>query len=134
VRLTARADAGLAITHGVTADAAPFAGLIAALGQARAAHLADDRVALAAAMSDLDGVLEGLGGLRAEAGLAAERLEAVGEGQRSRILYLDELVSGIEDADLAAVLTRIAGDQTALEAGYSVMGKLASLSLADYLR
>ena len=43
VRLTTRADAGLELAYGVTADAAPFAELIAALGQARAAHLADDR-------------------------------------------------------------------------------------------
>ena len=50
-RLTARADAGLELAYGVTADAAPFAELIAVLGQARAAHLADDRAGLAAAMA-----------------------------------------------------------------------------------
>ena len=43
LRLTARAEFGVELGYGVTADAAPFAELIAALGQAREAHLADDR-------------------------------------------------------------------------------------------
>ena len=134
VRLTARADLGLNLSYGVTADAAPVAGLIAALGQARAAHLADDRTGLEAAMAGLEQALDGLTGLRAGVGVTAERLESVAEGQRSAILYLDEIVASIEDVDLAEVLTRIAADRTALEAGYAVTGKLASLSLADYLR
>ena len=134
VRLTARADLGLSLSYGVTADAAPVAGLIAALGQARAAHLADDRAGLETAMAGLEQALDGLTGLRAGVGATAERLESVTEGQRSAILYLDEIVASIEDVDLAEVLTRIAADRTALEAGYAVTGKIASLSLADYLR
>jgi flagellar hook-associated protein 3 FlgL len=134
VRLTTRADAGLELAYGVTADAAPFAELIAMLGQARAAHLADDRAGLTAAMGGLETALDGVTGLRAGVGIVAERLEAVTESQRTAVLYLDEIVAGIEDTDLAAVLTRLASDQASLEAGYSVTGKLASLSLADYLR
>ena len=134
VRLTARVDLGLELPYGVTADAAPFAELIAALGQARAAHLADDRAGLATAMGGLETALDGVIGLRAGVGIAAERVETVAESQRTAILYLDEIVAGIEDTDLAAVLTRIAGDQASLEAGYSVTGRLASLSLVDYLR
>jgi flagellar hook-associated protein 3 FlgL len=134
VRLTTRADLGLELSYGVTADAAPIAALVASLGQARAAHLVDDDAGLKTAMAGLESALDGLTGLRAGVGMTAERLESVTEGQRTSILYLDEIVSSIEDADLAAVLTRIAVDRTALEAGYAVTGKLASLSLADYLR
>ena len=85
-------------------------------------------------MAGLEAALDGATGLRAGVGIAAERLEAITESQRSAVLYLDEIVAGIEDTDLAAVLTRISSDQAALEAGYAVTGKLASLSLADYLR
>ena len=85
-------------------------------------------------MSGLETALDGVTALRAGVGIAAERLEAVTESQRSAILYLDEIVAGIEDTDLAAMLTRIASDQASLEAGYAITGKLASLSLADYLR
>ena len=134
VRLTVRADLDLELAYGVTADAAPFARLIAGLGQARAAHLSDDRAGLAAAMAEIESALDGVVRLRAEVGLAAERLEATYEGQRSALLYLDELASGIRDADIAEVMTRIARDRVSLEAAYAVTGALAGLSLADYLR
>ena len=134
LRLTARADVGLDVAYGVTGDAAPFAELIAALGQARAAHLAEDRAGLVNAMAGLEAALDGAAGLRAGVGIAAERLEGVVEHQRSAVLYLDETIAGIEDTDLAEALTRIATDQAGLEAGYAITGRLASLSLADYLR
>ncbi|MFO1048642.1 MAG: flagellin [Geminicoccaceae bacterium] len=134
VRLTARADLGVEVTYGVTADAAPFAALIGALGQARDAHLNDDRAGLAAASSAMETALGGLTDLRAQVGIAAERLESIAEGQRTTVLYLDEVTSSIEDVDLAAVMTRIASDQASLEAAYTITGRLAALSLADYLR
>jgi len=134
VRLSVRADLGVELDYGVTADAAPFAQLIGALGQARAAHLADDRLGIATAAAAVEAALGGVAGLRAGVGITAERLESVTEGQRSAVLYLDEVTSSIEDVDLAAVLTRIASDQAGLEAAYTVTGRLASLSLADYLR
>ena len=134
MRLSVRADLGVELDYGVTADAAPFAQLIGALGQARAAHLADDRPGIAAAAAAVEAALGGVAGLRAGVGITAERLESVTEGQRSAVLYLDEVTSSIEDVDLAAVLTRIASDQAGLEAAYTVTGRLASLSLADYLR
>ena len=134
VRLTVRADEGLDVAYGVTADAAPIADLVAALGQARAAHLAGDTAALGAALTGVGQALDGITDLRAGVGIAAERLERAADGQRTALLYLDETVSGIEDADLAALLARIGADQAALEAGYAITGKLAGLSLADYLR
>ena len=134
LELSVRADTGLEIGYGVTADEPALAELIAALGQARAAHLADDDVGLGGAMTALGGALDRLSDLRASLGARTARLEAVAEGHRLTILYLDEIVAGIEDADLTTVLTRIASDQAAVEATYTVTGRLASLSLADYLR
>jgi flagellar hook-associated protein 3 FlgL len=134
VRLSVRAEIGVELSYGVTADAAPFADLIAALGQARAAHLADDQAGLAAAAAGLDTALGDLTDLRAQVGVTAARVESIAEGQRSAILYLDEVTSSIEGVDLAATLTRIANDQAGLEAAYMVTARLASLSLADYLQ
>ena len=58
----------------------------------------------------------------------------VGVTVRADDTELLELLSGIEDADLATLMTRIAADQTSLEAGYTIAGRLSRLSLADYLR
>jgi flagellar hook-associated protein 3 FlgL len=134
VRLTARADTDLEVGYGVTAGEGPFANLIAALGHARAAHLADARAGLRSAMSNLTTALDGLTDLRARLGTASARLESVAESHRSTVLYLDEITSGIEDADLATLMTQIAVDQTSLEAGYTIAGRLSRLTLADYLR
>jgi flagellar hook-associated protein 3 FlgL len=134
VVLSARAEVGVEIDYGVTADEAGFAELIAALGQARQAHLADDRVGLQAAMAGLGTALDELTGLRGDLGAKTARLETITDGHRAGIVYLDEVVSGIEDADLPEVLTRLARDQASVEATYLVTGRLAALSLADYLR
>ncbi len=134
VELSVRVDSGAEIGYGVTADDPAFAGLLAALGQARAAHLADDRAGLQSAMAGLGTAFDRLLDVRAELGTKAARLESVADAHQAGLVYLDEMISGIEDADLAAVLTRIAGDQASLEATYTVTGRLASLSLANYLR
>jgi flagellin-like hook-associated protein FlgL len=118
----------------VTAAAPAFAGLIAALGSAAAAHAADDEPGLRRAMGGLDTALDGLTELRAGLDARTARLEAVGEEHRSGIAYLDEVIARITDADLSEVLTRLGRDQAGLEATYLTMSRLASMSLADYLR
>ena len=127
VRLSVRADLGVELDDGVTADApAPFAQLIGALGQAGAAHLADDRLGIATAAAAVEAALGGVAGLRAGVGITAERLESVTEGQRSAVLYLDEVTSSIEDVDLAAALTRIPATRRA--------SRRPTPSPADWLR
>ena len=74
VALSVRADTGVEIEYGVTADEPGFAGLIAALGQARQAHLADDQAGLRAAMTGLGTALDELTGLRGELGAKTARL------------------------------------------------------------
>lgn len=134
VELSVRVDSDATVGYGITADDPAFAGLLAALGQARTAHLADDRAGLQTAMAGLGTALDRLTDVRAELGTKAARLESVADAHRAGLVYLDEMISGIEDADLAEVLTRIASDQASLEAAYTVTGRLASLSLANYLR
>lgn len=134
VRLSARVDEGVEITYGVTASDPAFAGLIAALGQARIAHAADDRAGLEQAMAGLDAALGGIIDLRGSLGAEAARLDPIRDAHEAGIAYLDDIVSGIEDADVPAVMTRLAQDQATLEAAYAVTGRLAALSLADYLQ
>jgi len=134
VRLSARADDGIAVTYGVTAAEPAFAALIASLGSAREAHLLDDRAGLEAALDAMDDTIGALSTLRSEVGTAASRIEVIADGQRQATLYLDELVSTIEDADVPTAMTRIAQDTASLEAAYLTIARLSQLSLADYLR
>jgi flagellar hook-associated protein 3 FlgL len=133
VRLSAHADQGLELSYGVTAGDPAFATLIAALGQARAAHLTNDGPALEAAGTNLATALDSLVELRSGLAAKASRLEAITETQRAGILYLDDIAARIEDADPTELLSQLALDQANVEASYLVTGRLASLSLADYL-
>jgi flagellar hook-associated protein 3 FlgL len=131
---TVRADRDIEISYGVTAADPAFADLIAAIGLARQAHLANDRAGLEAAFNLTDLALGEVAELRGEIGATGARIEAIAESQRSTILYLDDIVSRIEDVDIPMTMTRIANDQASLEAAYLTTGRLSQLSLADYLR
>ncbi|MCS6876762.1 MAG: flagellin [Geminicoccaceae bacterium] len=134
VALAFQADVGVEIAYGVRASAAPFAELVAALGQARAAHVAHDRAGLEAALSRVSGAIAGIAGLRAGVGAVDARLEAFAETQRGTLVQLDALIGETVDTDLAETMSRLARDQAALEASYLVIARLNQLNLADYLR
>lgn len=131
---TVRADTNVEIAYGATADAAPFAELVAALGQAREAQLADDRAGLEQALATAAGALEGIADERGRLGVAGARLESIVDVHRATIPYLEELESTIAGTDIAEATTRLARDQANLEATYLVVARLNQLSLADYLR
>lgn len=134
VALSVRAAADVEVPYGITAAAAPFAELLAALGAAREAHLADDRAGLEQALSAATSALEGVADERGRLGVAAARLESIADGQRGAVLYLDEFAQSIATTDLAEASGRLAQHQANLEAGYLVAARLAGLSLAEYLR
>lgn len=134
VTLSVRADRDVDIDPGITAADPAFAELIAALGIAHEGHGRDDGAALRTALARLDAVVGGLAEMRGGLNARTARIEALAEGQRATVTYLDAVISDIEDADLPDVLTRLARDRASLEASYLTTGRLASLSLADYLR
>ena len=134
VTLSVQADTGLQIAYGITADRPAFAELLAALGNAAAGHAGNGRDQLNAALEQAGRALDGTADLRGENGAVMRRIEAVNDGHRGTLLYFDETVSRIEDADLPAAMTRLVRDQTALEAAFTVVGRLSALSLADFLR
>lgn len=131
---TVRADTTVEIAYGTTAAAEPFAGLVAALGLAREAQLADDRAGLEQALAAASEAVEGLADERGRLGVAAARLESMTDVHRGAIPYLQDLESVIADTDLAETTSRLARDQANLEATYLVVARLNQLSLADYLR
>lgn len=134
VAVTARVAPDVELSYGVTAADEGFAMLISALGQAKAAHAAQDRAGLESALTDLTAAIDGIADLRGAMGASAARLEAITESQRSTELYLDETISRIEATDMPTALARLAEDQASLEAAYITVSRLSSLSLADYLR
>lgn len=134
VRASLQADLGVALTYGVTAGEAPFAELLAAMGQALAAPENGGRVAIQSALdlarSALDGILDRRGALAA----TTAEVEAVAEAQRDLLPGLDAYLARLTQADPAEAMTRLAADLASLEASYLASSRTARLSLADYLR
>ncbi len=132
IRLAARAAEDVEVTYGVLAE--DVFEIMNVLAAAKEAHVADDKAGLLAASDALADAFSGLVDLRGELGARTARIETITETHRANAAYLAETVSRIEDTDLPTAIAQMAKDQGALEAAYLTIGRLNSLSLADYLR
>ncbi len=134
LELVVQAEEGVELAYGIPASNSAFEWLVGALGLARQAHLANDTGDLESALDNLTTAIERLADLRGDLGAKRDRLEAIVEVQKADQVYFDEMVSDIEDTDLAAALSRLARDRSALEASYLAVTRLSQLSIAEYLR
>jgi flagellar hook-associated protein 3 FlgL len=134
VPLRARIDVRAQAEYGVLADDQPFKDLFAALHRAVDGHLADDDAKLTQASALAAKALDGVIARRSELATVAARVASTRESQEGTALYLGDAVSELTDTDVPATMARIAQDQVALEASYSVMTRLNRLSLTDYMR
>lgn len=66
-------------------------------------------------------------------GLNSNRLDTVDEQHGASQVFLEQLVSDIEDVNLAEAITRLNQDQTALEASFQAISVLSRLSLLNFL-
>lgn len=134
VTVSVRADRDVEVPYGITADNPAFATLLGALGKAAEAHRTGDREDLESALGLIDTAVGGLAELRGEVAASSARLATITDGRRAAVVYLDEIVSRIEDTDIPQALTRLAKDQASLEAAYLTTTRIGQLSLADFLR
>jgi len=132
--LRARIDVDAEATYGVLADAQGFRDLLAGLQLAIDGHQADDDALLKDAADLANDALDGVVAERSELATVTARIEGVRASQEGTALYLKETVGALTDTDVPATMARIAQDQVALEASYSLMSRLSQLSLTDYLR
>ena len=95
-------------------------------GPGLAATAADTRIRLGSALGTLGLEAGALGNV--QAGLAARQAQSA-----ATVLALKTQVSGAEDVDLAAALTRVSALQTQLQASYQIIAGGRNLTLARYL-
>jgi flagellar hook-associated protein 3 FlgL len=108
---------------------------IAALTPAEAAASPADFTAFAATVRD--GLRSASGGLADEAGalgFTEARLEDARTRHTEANTALQAQLAAIEEVDLAEVLTRLQATETTLQASYGAIGRLGSLTLAQFLR
>lgn len=126
-------SASQSVTYGVTADNAAFEqafralGIIAQSGSPDADLVQEAYDLVLAALDDTIAV-------QSRVSIDAGTLERAVERQADYDSLLTAAISELKDADVTAVAVQLTTYQTQLEAAYSAIGKLQSLSLVDYLR
>ncbi|MBV1797686.1 flagellin [Siccirubricoccus sp. G192] len=107
---------------------------LAALTPAQATSPQDFRDLAAVIRNGLKSASAALADEAGALGLTEARLEDTRSRHAAVQTTVQSQLAGIQEVDLAAVLTRLKATETALQASYSAIGRLGSLSLAQFLR
>lgn len=104
--------------------------LVEALGLTPQADVVNE---LSRQLGDIDNVTQATVTARADLGATVQRLQSLSSMQSAQINANTQVQSGIEDADIAKVMTEYTQTQTALQAAYGTTTQLESKNLFDYL-
>lgn len=85
-------------------------------------------------LGDVDKVMQTLLTTRATLGGSIQTLSTLGQSTSSQVVNDTKVQSGIEDADIAKVISQFSQTQTALQAAYGTTTRLESKTLFDYLQ
>lgn len=120
------------VSYGVTADNTSFEEAIRALSMLASGTADSDTISEASSL--LSSAIDGLSDVQAGLSVKASALEDAASAQETYQSTASELISDIAAADVTTVAAELSTYQTQLEAAYSAIGKIASLSLSSYLK
>jgi len=126
-------DAG--ITYGVRADEPGVTDMLSAL-KTLTSMSADskDLAALQSAYDLLDSAVGDLGGLMETLSSQDDTLTTLVDSQTEFQLYAESALDSITSVDVAAAAATVAQHEAVLQASFSALSSLSSLSLTDYVR
>ena len=84
-------------------------------------------------LNNLDSARQTILNSQVENGVRQNRLDSVLKQHATTSNVVTGVISDIEDVDMANAVTKLNGDQTALQASYKVMAQLSQLSLLNFL-
>ncbi|HEY8312733.1 MAG TPA: flagellar hook-associated protein FlgL [Candidatus Baltobacteraceae bacterium] len=84
-------------------------------------------------IGDLDTALAGVVNSRSVLGGNIQTITSIGDATDSQVVNNTKVQSGIEDADIAKVISQFSQTQTALQAAYGTTTRLEGKTLFDYL-
>jgi flagellar hook-associated protein 3 FlgL len=129
-----RADETFETTYGITADEPAFEELLRALSYMSYAGANLDGTVLEEAYTMMKSAVDGLSDIRGRIGASSKVLESAKSGHEDYLTYATNLVSTLEDVDVAEATTRLAMDEVQLQASYLSLSRISQLSLLSYLR
>lgn len=135
---TTRIDTAQRVDGGVSANAEAFRALTQAftmvsdLGEGQLSQSTFQTIADQALKLTGQGVL-GVGGLQSRLGIAQNRITAATDQLKLRINALTAGINAVEGVDKYEAATRVNTLQTQLEASYALTGRIAKLSILNYI-
>ncbi len=131
-RMTLSSSAGSFEVADVASAGAPSPGnFVEAFGLQSQATLETD---VSSQLGDIDAVTQTVLSARATLGANLQSLNAATQQTDSQVVNDTQVQSGIEDADIAKVISQFSQAQTALQAAYGTTTRLESKTLFDYLQ
>lgn len=130
-RLVLTAGSEFQIADAPSTGAANTGNFLSAFGLQGQANLTTDT---SRQLGDIDGATQTVLTARAALGANLQSLTAVGQSASSQAVNDTKVQSGIEDADIAKVISQFSQTQTALQAAYGTTTRLESKTLFDYLQ
>jgi flagellar hook-associated protein 3 FlgL len=133
-KLSVRSAETFETTYGVTADEPAFEELLRALSYMDYAGANQDGAVLEQAYTMMKSAVDGLSDIRGRIGASSKVLESAKAGNDDYLTYATNLVSSLEDVDVAEATTRLAQDEVQLQASYMTLSRMTQISLLNYLR
>lgn len=131
---TVRVSESQDISYGVTADNSAFEGALRVLGYLADASAADlDADTLSEVSALLLDSLDATTAVQSSLSLNASALERSAASQQTYQDSLTASISAVRDVDITSVAATLTVYETQLEASYSALGRLQSISLVKYL-
>lgn len=128
-----RASSEMTLTYGVSASNSAFEQAIRALGIIAGATETPDSDLLETTYSLLELALDDTIALQSGISASSSSLERMSAWQADYKDMLSASISEIKDVDVAEITVRLTTVETQLEASYSALAKIMSISLQDYL-
>jgi flagellar hook-associated protein 3 FlgL len=138
VQATAQISDGVNLAYSVSASSigkglyAAFQTLAQA-GTITGTPTAAQKIALTAALGQIDSGMTSLRAVNAANGRNQAQVETLGARAADRGVLLSGIIGDMQDVDLGQVAIDITAQETLLKASYSVIAQMSSLSLLNYL-
>jgi flagellar hook-associated protein 3 FlgL len=120
------------VSYGVTADNAAFEAGIRALNTISAGKT--DTASITSASNLVDSAMTGLTTIQSQLSLNSKALESAVTDQSDYQSFVSSSVTDLDSVDVAQAASDLSNYTTQLQAAYSAIGKIQSLSLASYLK
>lgn len=134
LQLSVRSAETFETSYGITADEPAFEELLRALSYMSYAGANLDNAVLEQSFTMMKSAVDGLSDVRGRIGASSKVLESAKSGHEDYLTYATNLVSTLEDVDVAEATTRLAQDGVQLQASYMTLVRINEMSLLNYLR